>query len=579
MVTEANEVFQLLQHLRLFVGLDDAQLELVAASTEVVELVEGQFLKLPANKDHAFFLIRQGKVRHIHQLSDGKLELSTLKKEDFFGAEVLLTGKRRVYRIEALQKTILLKIDPNQLDLLLASLPLLESNIQNQLKIYRLVRRKIFRWLGEDETVHLILRRHTAYIILSLLTPLIIAWTALFAFLILITLDISSSEQALQWASLAIGIAAVLWVLWKGLDLLNDYYIVTDRRVVFLHRILLLYESREEAPLTAIKSEEVTTSLLGRLLGYGNVVTYAFMGKVTFKNIADPNAIRELIEGLRKRTKAGRMEADRQTMESLIRRKIDLASGSAETPEEQDKAEVSQNQESSGDPVQRQGGVSEHRGHDQGVPFLIWLQQCFQTYFNVGGVITYRKHILILVKKTWLPAVVMMLILVTAIYIFFRYTFGDWSGPPLLPILLVAGLALSPFLLWWLYQYMDWRNDIYQITDDKIIDTEKRPLGTEITKSAPLDNILSLDYELIGFWGVLFNLGNVIINTGTDKLTWDTIANPARAQREIFNRMFEQRRSRQVNEARKEWERMSDWLAAYHHQAEEIRRTENLPPH
>ena len=561
MVKDSQELLLLLKSLRLFAGLDDAQIELVAAVAEVVELVEGQSLSLPPDRDYPFYLIKEGKVRQIRQLSNGKIELRSLKRDDFFGAEILLVGGRRNYRIEALQKTTLLMIESAQFALLLRGIPTLRNNVREQLLLNRLLRRKIFNFLGEDESVYLIVRQHPAFLFVSLIRPIIIAWFGVLIFVFSTLIGASSLRLVVGWIALGFGIVAALWALWVVLDWLNDYYIITDRRVINLNRIILLYESRREAPLTAVKSEEVKTSFLGRMLGFGDVITYAFMGQVVFRGIADPRAVREIIEGLRKLTALSLMEADRQTMESLIRRKIDPPPEPPPSPPETV-------------PIQRRRA----RRLQQAVPFRLRFRQLFQTYKDEGGVITYRKHILILVKKTWIPGLFIAFILAASIYVFIQNTIGDWTYPPFLILSLMTFTILIPFTVWWLYQYVDWSNDIYQITDEKIIDSEKKPLGTEITKSAPLENILSLDYELIGFWGRLFNLGNVIINTGTDKLTWMTITDPGRAQREIFNRMFEQRRRKQLNDARNEWDQVSDWLAAYHRQAEDLRRTQNQPP-
>jgi hypothetical protein len=406
-------------------------------------------------------------------------------------------------------------------------------------------------------------RRHSAYLLTSLIGPVVIGWMALLILLIFINTGSGSLRLAVNWTAILLLLVAAVWTLWKVVDWLNDYNIVTDRRVVYLHKIILLYQSREEAPLTSVKSEEVKTSFLGRMLGFGDVIVYAFLGRVVFHGVANPHRVRELVERLRKRTEATLLDADRQTMESMIRRKIDPP---PETPAQPAPPMV----------VQRMAR-RQRRQRRPRLPFGVRVRQFFQTYKEEGSVITYRKHILILVKRTWVPTLLIAVVLGTAIYVFYQRTFGDWESPAFATLILMTLFILTPLFIWWGYHYVDWRNDIYQITEDKIIDREKKPLGTEISKSAPLENILSLDYELIGFFGVLFNLGNVIINTGTDKLTWMTIPDPARAQREIFNRMFEQRRRKQMSESRKEWDQVSDWLAAYHRQAEDLRKTQNRP--
>jgi hypothetical protein len=146
-------------------------------------------------------------------------------------------------------------------------------------------------------------------------------------------------------------------------------------------------------------------------------------------------------------------------------------------------------------------------------------------------------------------------------------------------VMLLLGITLTGMAcLWWLYKFVDWSNDIYRVTVDKIIDSERRPLGDEITKSAPLENIIGLDYERLGFLGIVLNFGNVIINIGTEnKFIFYGIHNPARAQRDIFNYMFEHRRNKLQTDTVQEQERVSSYIAAYHRQAEDIRKAKKPP--
>ena len=155
----------------------------------------------------------------------------------------------------------------------------------------------------------------------------------------------------------------------------------------------------------------------------------------------------------------------------------------------------------------------------------------------------------------------------------------EWQGRYHLGFWLISLIDPSPgwigVFLWWLYHYIDWRNDIYRITSDKLIDSMKKPLGDEVTRSAPLANIQSLDYTREGIIGVLLNYGNVIVNVGTDKLIFVGVHDPARVQADIFNRMYTTQRKKQLAEAAKQWDQVSDWLAAYHRQAEDLRKTQN----
>jgi hypothetical protein len=134
--------------------------------------------------------------------------------------------------------------------------------------------------------------------------------------------------------------------------------------------------------------------------------------------------------------------------------------------------------------------------------------------------------------------------------------------------LLVSGSGCSIIILillpWWLYNYIDWRNDIYQVTDRSIFDIERRPFGTESKKSAPLENILSLEHERIGFLGYILNVGNVLINVGEAKFCFNDVYDPARVQQDIFSRMQQMRYKKQQEEVTRERDRILNLLEIYH---------------
>ena len=80
---------------------------------------------------------------------------------------------------------------------------------------------------------------------------------------------------------------AGVWVVWDFIDWRNDFYILTNQRVVWLERVIIFYYSRREAPLTHVLAVNVFSSWLGRIIGYGNVEVRTFTGSILMKN-ADP---------------------------------------------------------------------------------------------------------------------------------------------------------------------------------------------------------------------------------------------------------------------------------------------------
>jgi hypothetical protein len=175
----------------------------------------------------------------------------------------------------------------------------------------------------------------------------------------------------------------------------------------------------------------------------------------------------------------------------------------------------------------------------------------------------------VLIKKTWLPALVNFGLFLLAVYLWIS---GIFLGP--LALLVWALIfALSGF--WWFYHYLDWRDDTYVLTYDDVIDIDRKPFSREEKRVASLGNILSLEHARVGVMGVLLNYGTVSINVGTEKLTFDNVVNPVQVQYEIFDRMYAFRRRKEENEAEKERDRVADWLIAYHQQVQRLEDLEN----
>ena len=128
---------------------------------------------------------------------------------------------------------------------------------------------------------------------------------------------------------------------------------------------------------------------------------------------------------------------------------------------------------------------------------------------------------------------------------------------------LVALIAAVGPIAWGTYRILDWQNDIYILTPESLIDTEKKPLGSEITKSAPLANVLSLENHKVGILGLLLNFGVVRINVGDTALDFENVANPVQVQQDIFARMEALKVRQEQGQVEDEKRRMTEWLRVY----------------
>jgi hypothetical protein len=284
----------LLANTQLFEGLDERQIAHVAARTRIVHLQEGESLPLEdieEDEDYPFFAVHSGTLCLSPTRWKSKVD-EVLRSGDFIGADALFFGVRPDYRVNAIADALLLRIESEVLDNLLTEIPRLKDNLKEVVDIYRQVHSKRFDWLGEDEIVHLILRKHGAYLLVSLILPVLLGWLAVLIYLAGGFIDLSALRLVTEWAAFLILFAALIWALWAFIDWRNDYYIVTDRRVVWLEHVVGLYDSRLEAPLTAVRGEEVQSTLLGRYFGYGDLLVYTLMGRITFQSVSLPEQVK-----------------------------------------------------------------------------------------------------------------------------------------------------------------------------------------------------------------------------------------------------------------------------------------------
>ena len=183
---------------------------------------------------------------------------------------------------------------------------------------------------------------------------------------------------------------------------------------------------------------------------------------------------------------------------------------------------------------------------------------------DVGGTITYRKHWLILLQKLLLPLMVLVLSVIFVVAILTRnltqvnYTMGLVAGYFL--IFVAAGMLI--------YQYIDWRNDLFQLTANQVIDLDRKPFGRESRRSAPLENILSIEYERRGFIPMLFNYGTVYITVGNTQLTFNDVYQPSVVQQDIFTRMEKHAKERDDRNTMLEREHVAQWFKIFQEEAE-----------
>ena len=554
MTPESDKILRSLNLVDIFSDLDDDQLEIIASRFGILRLEPGQPLFVDRKAEDDFYIVQYGSV-----FITGEVEESDQRRihpGEYFLEDELLFGHSENAYITTGEATELLHLEGAEFYQLLSEFPQIKPWLARNPESQWLVRTRKFEWVGEEELIAYVARKHEVIFAFSLIGPIIFFLAALAIISAVSSIDVSTTIWTTgAVCSMGLAIFAVLWGIWNWIDWGNDYYIVTDQRVVWVEKVIWLYESRDEAPLTTILSVNTTTTFLGRLFHYGSVIVKTFTGEITFRNLRDPQRMVAFIDEYRERIQKGSERREKREIDRELRQRLGWENG--EKPA-----------------LNLEGSEQEPYEEDREKKRSVWQNyfgHIFTMRFEEDNVITYRKYWPTLFGKIWLPTVLILVIILGMGFIINVFVAGQASAQ-LAETLLVLCMAFILLVLipWWIYRYVDWRNDIYQVTDKYIFDIERKPLGTEVKKAAPVENILSLEHERVGLLGYMLNYGLVTINVGETQFVFRNVHEPARVQQDIFNRIYALRHEKEQIEIAKQRQRFVDVIEVYHQSTEDL---------
>jgi len=400
-----------------------------------------------------------------------------------------------------------------------------------------------------DERVYLLEQRYWFVLLQWIWAPLALTLVlALVALMLtklvgLVGYPPSPEAKGLVWGLFILPGCA--WVAWRFLDWRNDRFIVTDRRVIHIDEIPLIRLRRDEAPLEMI--QDVTAHMRGlwqNLLYFGNVEnqTAGTLGTVRFIGIRKPRKVQALIQALiggARRIEAAPAEEDshREIREIL-----------GFPPREEMPV-----------PPEAEGlrWESERLRREQlGLVFRRLLLA--EPRFGENQIV-WRKHWWVLLGNLVQPALAFIGIATLWLASGILLEYSRWID-------VLLGLMLGGALIWVIWQGLDWHNDLYVLTDERVVDIEKIPLLAEERREARLDRIQDVRYDQPGLVYRILNFGHVWLETAGEvgRFTFDNVPHPQEVQGEIFRRLdaFRQRvehRQRQAGQ-----EALLELLGLYH---------------
>lgn len=278
------------------------------------------------------------------------------------------------------------------------------------------------------------------------------------------------------------------WLIWRFLDWENDHYVVTNRRVLHIERVYFLFESRHEAQLERV--QDVTVEIPGpiaNLLYFGDVMieTAGTEGQIRFELVPMPRKVQSTIL------------------------KLAPWARSAPTPE---------------------GGAQER--FTRSGPLTVLWHLFFPQYPRERALYVWRKHWFILLRASLPPFAFLILWFLAWLALGATLRYPMWVD-------VVFAVGLAGIFLWLLWTLIDWRNDLYVLTPEMVIDIEKMPLIFEHRREASLRMIQDVSYVQPSFLHKLLNYGDLRLETaGTlGEFTFDNVPQPREVQSIIVERL------------------------------------------
>ncbi len=521
--------------------LDGTSLSEAASHFELINYPRDSRLYAAGDIPDHFYWIVSGSV----QLTAGAVRRGQaeqiLSEGDYFGAEVLSRTDYRFSDAVCLTESKLIRVNEQDLIQLRDQHPDLMNAFSLIYQTHKFRNRLFLPWLEKGEKVNLVCRRHPFFLALRVL---VIGGAAVAGFAGLLSLAAAGKSSALLLLGLLFLLLGVFFTAWSALEWGNDFFILTSERVLVQKKLTGFFDSRQEAPYSAILSTGLETTIWGRLLGFGSINLRTYNGKLSFHRLPLTEIIFDLLEHQRRRVLQQNRQTNKNEMREVLHQRLERKSGRSRTSLTGMNTPELKTTYTSGS-------------------IMDLLARFFGLRHERSGAVIYRTHWWRLLGKTILPAILLLVVGVLVVLKIVGFLPAIAANQLYIGSIIIAVIAWG----WWLYQYQDWYNDVYIVTSDQLVDVNRKPLGKEERRSAPVQNIQTVEFKRKGIIGLLLNFGTVHIQIGNQELSFDDVYNPAAIQAEIFARF----KNHNQKSSRMEQEKLADWIKTY----DEMRKEES----
>jgi len=557
------DIVERLRGVPLFSSVSDFHLLRIADIAEERFVAPDTVLSRQAELGATFFVIDDGEAVIYHIDQHGfRRPVGLLRAGDSYGTTSLFVGEPRDATVEAKTQMHVWAIRRPAFQDLLLNYPGLRDELHIPDAIRRELRAPRYPWLQPGEVIVYYTRRH--WIVFA--SKMLLASVLLLIYAVVLVWLVLAGQATGTWVAILLLPALIIYLGylgWQWVDWRNDYFAVSTQRVTHREQIAFIYESRHEVPLEQVQNSNVVTNLVGSLLRFGDltIATAASMGDMVFTSIPNPQEFQKVMNTQIDRVRAFRRAAQRRLIREDLATHMNLpipetvpeAPSGMEGPVAYPDAVV----------VLRRPWIAET---------MNWLASTGiipRTRIEENDTITWRKHWVFLLRRLVLPSAIVTVSGVFTLLGLFGIPASLITLVPFFPVLTLISALVGIGLYWW--EATDWSNDLYVVTADRIIDTEKRPLFfSEQRREANLGMIQNVFLEIPNVVAGLFNYGDVIIKTaGTGDFTFHNVGNPRDVQREVFARMSQYKARMQEQEDARRRREMAEWFSVF----DELQRT------
>ncbi|GAB4575259.1 MAG: hypothetical protein Kow0077_25870 [Anaerolineae bacterium] len=572
---DTNEKLQHIARLPLFSELTRDELARIEPYFFVEDYRAGEYIYRQGEYSFAMYLFLSGKGRLLRVSDDGiERRVDDIEAGEYVGEKSLFLYEPRPHSLVIVRDARVMVLSKRDFDNFIRQYPNIKArlNVRNDVRIQ--MQDIDFPWLERDEVVLRYAKRHQWALFRRLLT-LGVPSTLLLLILGAVLTPIVVRMLFLPAALIPLGIVpGVLWAVafsvYAYFDWQNDWFVITNRRVVHEEAVLLTFqESRQQAPLSSIQSVQTRQKgYFAETFGFGDLIiaNAGSGGTLVFDTVEQAEELADVIRSQLSRTRADSAAENRQK----IREQIDRFLGRKTLTR------------SAAENIPRPAPPPQPPSPPEAVRTAIQERlEKINEYFDVrtrideGHRVIYRKHWLVMWNAVFTPMFFMALTLV--LFVVSLIQGGEWPWYLVNPFVrLLAFLLLIALEAAWLwYRYEDWHNDMYIVEKQTITRIHRRPLWLEDEQSTILiRNIQGVDVTIRGIWQKALNYGTVRIQTAADdnnpedgtggEIVLPFIYKPHQLQNDILSRQRTDDEQQQQDEMDRMAEQIARWLAVYH---------------